>query len=416
MTNVTLASYLTPIEIGFELGTVFTDLPTNAPALGVEYSLTVEQIDDDGLELIQSLRYYTDNIGFTWARRINKKGLEPAIDNWGPKNRFKPDQVVVENLTPSYRWKGTREHVSMRTLSEDGVYSVVDPVDLPSGASYNRGYLDVTNINFTSVVIQTWRTMNQPDEIFTRQFPDINNPTGDWMKVGGEPATGFFSGKKIMFIGDDLTVSGGYQNQIKNRLQLSRVINVGFPAGQIAANSDTNLDPFSLSNLVTNITTGTLSDLETLAGALPNYSSEYTSAIQQLIATDLSTIEYLVIQMGQYDMVNGIAVGTLTDTDNSTYSGAWSVVISTLLDKYPQLKILAITPFYLDSATGATLKDYALACNDICGSLSVPVLDLYKTGSFNIHTLPIYVDTGTLTDVGHKHLGNKIAAALEATY
>lgn len=415
MTNITLATYLEPIEIGFDLGDVFTDLPNNAPALGVEYNLVVEQIDDEGLELIQSLCYYSDNIGFTWARRINKKGLEPIIDDWGTKNRFKPDRVVVANLTPSYRWKGSRTSINMRTLTEDGVYTVISPIDLPSGASTNKGYLDVTNINFTATVVQTWRTQNQPDEIYTRQIPDVNNPSGEWMKVGGEPTTGFFSGKKILFIGDDFTVSGQYQNQIKNRLQLSRVINVGFPTGQLAANTDPLFDPFSLSNIVLKIADDTLPDLETLASALPSYATEYVTAIQNLIAADLSTIEYLVIQMGQHDMLNGIAAGTLTDTNNSTYSGAWSIVISTLLERFPQLKILVLTPFYVDN-TATTLKDYALACNDICNSLGIPVLDLYKTGSFNQYTVPVYVDTNDLTIAGYKHLGNKIAAALEATY
>lgn len=411
-----LGSYVTPIEISFPVGTEFIDLPSGAPISGPEYRLTVEQLDDEGVDLIQSLVYYEGNLGFTWARRINKRGLEPLIGEWGPKNRFKPDQVVVANLTPSYRWKGTRDSVAMRTLDEDGLYTIINPTDLPSGASDTKGYLDVSNINYSSVVVQTWRTQNYPNEIYTRQIPDVNNPNKDWIKLGGAAPTGFFSGKTILFLSDGISSDMSYQVHVKNRLQLSNAISITLPEVQVSSSSDTSIDPFNLSNLSLNMATGTVDDLLSLASSHPTQSEAYVLAINRLAAVDLTTVDYMVVQVGNYDIINNVAAGTISDNSNLTYAGSINLMLGNLLDVYPHLNILILTPLKLDTLTDTTYVEYKDVCKDICGSLGVPVLDMYTEGGFNQYTLSEYVLDSKLTSAGSIHLANKISSRLESVF
>lgn len=79
-------------------------------------------------------------------------------------------------------------------------------------------------------------------------------------------------------------------------------------------------------------------------------------------------IDYLTLFYGWNDAAAG-SLGTIDDTTNDSYYGAYNVVLPYLIDKYPYTKIALIVPFGTDVGHRQAIRDLAdkwgLACFDM---------------------------------------------------
>ena len=97
----------------------------------------------------------------------------------------------------------------------------------------------------------------------------------------------------------------------------------------------------------------------------PSTNSPFSYQIYKNIPGDT---DYLTIWYGINDQGNTY-LGTINDTDNTTFYGAWNVVLPYLIEHHPYMKIgVIITNF-----SGA---DYRNAVREVCEKWGIPYLDL----------------------------------------
>jgi len=120
------------------------------------------------------------------------------------------------------------------------------------------------------------------------------------------------------------------------------------------------------------------------------------------------------------------------DATGDTFKGAINLSLDKLMTRYPNLKILLVTPVWrsrqvngddLESdnnpnSLGLYLRDYVEAIKDMGKKYHVPVLDLYNTSGINKYTKELYLSSDGLhpNSTGYTHLANLIAAKLSSTY
>ena len=98
----------------------------------------------------------------------------------------------------------------------------------------------------------------------------------------------------------------------------------------------------------------------------------------------------VVVFSGTNDFGHGDGwLGVLEDRDEYTFYGALHTLILLLLDRYPDRRIVFITPLHRlteDETTNdeiglcrAKLIEYVKAIREVCAYYSIPVIDLYET-------------------------------------
>ena len=102
--------------------------------------------------------------------------------------------------------------------------------------------------------------------------------------------------------------------------------------------------------------------------------------------------DIIVVFGGTNDYGHGDApFGKIGDKTPETFCGAVDNVINTLINKYPDALIVFMTPAHRINDTGRVYNEGGLRCErdlaeyvdaiiEICGTYSVPVLDLFRTG------------------------------------
>ena len=84
-------------------------------------------------------------------------------------------------------------------------------------------------------------------------------------------------------------------------------------------------------------------------------------------------IDYLTIFFGWNDAAYG-ALGTIDDTENTSFYGGFNVVLPYLIEKYPYTKIALIVPF-------GTTTDHREAVRQLGNKWGVAVFDMFQGGT-----------------------------------
>jgi len=110
---------------------------------------------------------------------------------------------------------------------------------------------------------------------------------------------------------------------------------------------------------------------------------------------------------------NRIPIGTMADRTVETYYGAWHVLLSGLIEKYPEKTIVAITPLQRDTAE---IVNYIQPVKDVAAYYSIPCLDLYNGGGLYAGSETIrnkYMPDGLHPNAeGHRIIADKMAGFL----
>ena len=97
---------------------------------------------------------------------------------------------------------------------------------------------------------------------------------------------------------------------------------------------------------------------------------------------------------GVNDYNRSVELGSILDTDTSTFYGSLKAICEILLDKYPDAFIFFMTPYKEDcyhefsctqpNAAGYNLEDYANAIKKVAAEYNIPVLDMYTYGQYEL--------------------------------
>lgn len=168
------------------------------------------------------------------------------------------------------------------------------------------------------------------------------------------------AGKKINFLGDSITEGCGtsapekiFLNVLKKRCALAEARNYGIGGTRIA--DYIGEDPGQWG---------------------PSFAARFSE-----MADDADAV---VVFGGTNDFGHGNApLGKFGDTAPDTFYGAWDFLIRGLYEKYPDARLVIMTPLHRreelekNPASGRVFRDYVYAIKEMAEYYSVPVLDLY---------------------------------------
>ena len=173
------------------------------------------------------------------------------------------------------------------------------------------------------------------------------------------------NGKKVLFLGDSITEGHG-TSSIENRytdvfarLSGAEVFNYGIGGTRIARQHKPTLDK-------------------------PRHDLNFVD--RSLTMND--DADLIVVFGGTNDYNHGDApIGCFEDRCDTTFYGAMHTLICNLYNKYPQTRVIFMTPLHrlVESHTTkmqnnrfVTLKDYVSVIKEVCEYYGVPTLDLYS--------------------------------------
>lgn len=154
------------------------------------------------------------------------------------------------------------------------------------------------------------------------------------------------------------------------------------------------------------------------------YDRDFVSRVPEMD----NDADIVVVFGGTNDFGHGDApIGTMSDRTPYTFYGALHCLYTALIEKYPGVPIVVLTPLHRiteDIPTGdnkpapvGTLKEYVNIIREVAEYYSLPVLDLFKESGLQ-PKIPViqqkYVPDGLHpNDAGNEILAHKIARFLE---
>lgn len=211
------------------------------------------------------------------------------------------------------------------------------------------------------------------------------------------------SQRRIVLFGDSipantlniLTNPDSYIGTILSEKLDGIVTNCAFGGTTMALRSGANYSAFSMSALATAIkaniwtaqdyyaTTADPADPDVNERRLPDFAA----ALTRLKSVNWSQTYGIIIMQGTNDFAaEEKAMGSDSDTTGATFKGAVNQIIADLLETYPHLRILFVTPTYRDrfaargAGTGST-SGTTLTVSDFAGAGSITVGDtIYMHG------------------------------------
>lgn len=206
-------------------------------------------------------------------------------------------------------------------------------------------------------------------------------------------------GKKINFLGDSITEGAGASEKSKCYVSV-----LGQNTGAIVRNYGIG---------------GTRIARRHIPHENPVYDQDFCLRGPQMDAD----ADAIVVFGGTNDYSHGDApMGTFASRTSDTFYGALHTLFTSLITRYPDAKILVLTPLHrLNENTPAVnnlpLKAYVDVIREMAEAYSLPVLDLYAVSGMQPN-IPIiqerFMPDGLHpNDAGHARLADLIAKALE---
>lgn len=156
-------------------------------------------------------------------------------------------------------------------------------------------------------------------------------------------------------------------------------------------------------------------------------AENYVEILDNLAEVDFESVELLIIEHGVNDYLSGVPVKNGRDLyDTDTFCGTLRSVITMLREKYPNLRIVLVTPAYCapvatdgtyrycDETTygGGYLEEYVNAELSVAEELGVEIIDLYHIMDMNKDNFDTYLYDG----LHFNEYGREIVADILADY
>lgn len=129
-------------------------------------------------------------------------------------------------------------------------------------------------------------------------------------------------------------------------------------------------------------------------------------------------VDIITVWIGTNDKGSNVAIGSIDSMDETTFMGAYNVMLKWLIENRPKAKILLITPMQRSDSTGQTgtpLIDYVNAVEQLGMKYGKRVLNMYKNSGIYVYSEVVkqkFIPDGLHpNDDGHKTF---IAPPIEA--
>lgn len=244
----------------------------------------------------------------------------------------------------------------------------INGVSIPSNASYIRFtvWKDIVPSNvmieldgLNSFIKFDDNSRNQEFYLTKMQFKDIIiNCIGDSITYG--------------FLTSDTRMQSPYPSSLKSLLGAKEVRNYGL-SGTTVANDRTVIGSFEPMSSPTRVETWD------------------------------NNANVNIVLGGVNDFIKNVELGTIDDEVDTTFYGGYKSLIRQLYKKYPNKKIVIMTPLhynleYTPNSKGYILKDYVNAIREIAEMFGIYLIDLYAICDININTRGKYQIDGLHTN------------------
>lgn len=245
---------------------------------------------------------------------------------------------------------------------------------------------------------------------------------------GNEVSTGgknVLKGSKVVILADSI-----FDYEVPDTLNIGDYLTINYDCEVhnwaqggccMALGKATNYDPYSFAGLSLALTTRDFTDQ--IANAAERSFEEQVEDMQSF---SMATCDFLIVGYGTNDFWRAAPVENDEDDDDPEYfKGAIKYGVNKLLTSNPSLKILFLNlqqmnPTYIDSGGIGWVypEPYNTGINEMCESLSVPVLDIWGTALINDYTAESFYHSGRphLSRNGKLRYATMIANALDFYY
>ena len=143
------------------------------------------------------------------------------------------------------------------------------------------------------------------------------------------------------------------------------------------------------------------------------------------------TSQIVTICYGTNDWYCGVKLGSMDDTDTSTYWGAFNTAVKKLREDNPSVEIIVLSPIWRDDVlnnngsgsapyyknkTGVTLGEYVDEIEKMCAANSVRFVNLYSDMGVRPQTVSLYTSDGLHPNQkGHIRIANLLKNTFEET-
>ena len=246
-----------------------------------------------------------------------------------------------------------------------------------------------------------------------------------------------YRNRKIVCFGDSVTEFGNYPEQIATIIGAT-TYKVGFGGSRMGSrdistekgNAYNELSMYKLSEAIKNSDfTATTAAVEYLKN---NASDDNTIALNVLKSINFSSIDFVTIFYGTNDWTSDYnTIGAENSTDPKDIKGAVNIIVNNLMTKYPNLKILFITPTHrffggtgsaydsdtTPNALGVYLSEFCNAIEESANYNHLPCLNMYRNGGLNKynHNL-LFTDGIHPNNSGYTYLARKFSAYLQSLF
>lgn len=212
---------------------------------------------------------------------------------------------------------------------------------------------------------------------------------------------------------------GNTQNEAGVAALLSKkvgknVLNGAFGGSMMTSKYDKKTEYYSalsMHNLAISICNGNFGVQKSAidAIAMRDYSGYFEKSLERLSKVDFSSVEILIIEHGLNDYLAGVLIENGVDPyDVKTFTGALRSSIKLLREKYPDMRIILVTPVYCvvpgangeyypcDEYTfgGRYLEEYVNAELKVAKELGLEIVDVYHGIDINAENHFTYLEDG----------------------
>lgn len=365
---------------------------------------------------------------------------------------FVPNQLVTSggNIILGNNWKSTRQpirkgiHVTNLYLTASVALVTLDQNGSVVNSYSSKGTVDgLTVWNFTTndneveiltCINNSQLTKGQPNSIYITASNSYQILKENRLVIRRQA---FENPKKGVSLGDSVTQYGNYPDIIASNLGVN-FSNLGVGGTNLTDNGAvTDLGYLSFCRWADAINSGDFTSINTALDNLIASTTGQTRSRHQRTKDNLATInwdsvEYITAFYGTNDYASSRQLGDidLDNFDKATIAGAVNYAIDKIQSKYPNIKILFITPTHRFMTTdyvraqdsdfrttlnGTKLIEYADTIQEMANLNHIPCKNMYREAFFNRFNHGTYFADGVHPNsLGFEVIGKIISSFIKS--
>lgn len=344
-------------------------------------------------------------------------------------------------IDSSVDYKGSLSNIDVNTAIEAGYYVVLYS-GMTNNPPFDENYFLEVHPTDGNWCMQVATSLTNPDNRYVRVIRPSLTTYPEWQRVNKSK----LHGKKILFLGDSIMESYTIPHEI-GQATGAEIINCAIGGTRMGrTGSGVNGDGYRDCGgwrIAEAIDSGDWSTVRTAVEYLRDSKNDNNIAQLELLENlDFSTVDILVVSYGTNDFTGGwTTLGTPTDEDISdpdgtatTWSAHWNNFLKRIRAKYPNIKILCLSPIWRRTTPTDTagivggsdvspdlldqyLYQYGDSLHEICKRHKVEYHDMYRTSGIDELTHTHYLGDELHPNLtGAKMLAGKIQGLIESKF